>query len=168
MAKVRCPECGNVYRVAGDLSGQRIKCRACGSRVEVPASASARAEEFLLRDYNVSVTSARFMVGSTTYAIAGITSVGFKSNLWIQNALFFFALIGAIFGLAVLICGALFPAIFVLFMAVICLWLAPRFMPEYSVILTTAAGEIRAITSRDRAFIGRIVQALNDAIEFRK
>ena len=39
-----------------------------------------------------------------------------------------------------------------------------RLKPKYAVMLTTAAQEVRTLESRDRAFIARVLAALNQAV----
>jgi len=38
---------------------------------------------------------------------------------------------------------------------------------EFSVLLTTSSGEVKALTSRDSEFISKVVGALNDSIVHR-
>jgi uncharacterized oligopeptide transporter (OPT) family protein len=145
-----------------------LKCRSCGSSIKVTAGASAPAEESLLSEDDVTVTSARFVVEGTTYAIAGVTSVGFQEDSTKRGVLVCFTVILALIGFAFLAVGMYYQSVIILLFAAVFGWLAWMVKPDYSVILTTAAGEIRAITSKDRAFIRRIVNALNDAIVLRK
>jgi hypothetical protein len=38
---------------------------------------------------------------------------------------------------------------------------------DHSVLLSVSSGEVRALTSKDGEFIGRVISALNSAIVFR-
>ena len=101
------------------------------------------------------VTSARFIVPDATFAIAGVTSVKQKTQrpprllgvLLILLALFAFSF-GVGLGMAFVVAGAACFA-----------WPA-----KHSVLLSSASGESRALTSTDVVFIRGVIAALNKAI----
>ncbi len=126
------------------------------------------AEQTFLDEGAIRVTNARFIAGRRTYAMHGITAVSFhvKRQGWIAPLLL--AAIALFFSVVVLSPGAddaLVPLIcvsLIMWFFTFALWFGLR--PSYSVRLTTASGESEALTSRDRARIQRVIDALNDAI----
>lgn len=114
-------------------------------------------ETTLFESNNVTVTNARFVVPSQTFAISGITSVRFftesPDKRW-PIACFLIALIAL--GAGGNIWAALLPAL----LGVV-LWLR---RPVHHVVLTTSASETRALASKDKMFIASVINALNQAI----
>ncbi len=106
---------------------------------------------------DVRVTNSRFMVGSQTFALGNITSV--KASEQSPNRLWpvGFAVVGVI----CLIAQAVPAGIF--FLAVGGIWWFLQ-KSNFHVLLTTAGGETTALTSKQREYIQKVVQALNDAI----
>jgi hypothetical protein len=114
-------------------------------------------EQTFLQENGVTVTHARFIVASQTYAMSGITSVAAgerkPSRVW-PVTLIVIGVIAFMFGSP----GA----------AVICVaaggvwWYLQK--TEYAVLLRTASGEAEALTSKDKGYVTRIVAALNNAI----
>lgn len=111
----------------------------------------------------VKVTNARFMVGSQTYAMNGVTSV--KSRITPPNrggavvavivgVLLFFALDGGakLFGL--LVAGAAG-------------WMLSQMKDTHSVFLSSASGEVQALADQDGEYIGGVIGALNEALVHR-
>jgi hypothetical protein len=122
-------------------------------------------ENVLFKRGDVTVTNSRFIVGSQTYAIRNITSVKVEKldsneqqpGLWI-----FLGVIGVLFGAFdkswTIVLGGLAVAAFGAYSTL------NRKKMIYSVVLTTASGEVKACTSEDGKHIGSIVKGLNDAI----
>jgi hypothetical protein len=116
------------------------------------------AEEKTFFQYeDVTVTNARFMVAKQTFAMSNITSVQASqkdpSRLGpiILLVIAGFCLMGGVW-VGVLLLGG----------AGILWWVAEK--PTYHVMLTTAGGESSALSSKQREYIEKVVQALNDAI----
>jgi hypothetical protein len=119
-------------------------------------------ERTFLRNETVTVTNTRFIVPGQTYAMAGVTSVRFErinpNPIWpilfiVLGVLLLFISETRIFGVLLMLIGG--PWLFLL-------------KPTFAVALHSASGEARAVTSRDAQFISRIVEALNQAIVYRR
>jgi hypothetical protein len=172
MALISCRECGE------PVSTEAAACPHCGAppqrRVPPPLPVKTppvqQKEEIIYSDNMIAVTSTRVVIGGTTYALRNITSVkmAFSSPDFIGPVcvLLFGAFIlfltiipwspqnyqpvlGAIFGGGVIALGIM--------------WMS-KLKPKYHVDISSAAGEIHALTSRDKAYIQRIVQSVNEAI----
>lgn len=111
---------------------------------------------------DVSVTSARFMAKGQTYAMSGVTSVkSFRQDPSRKGAIIL-GIIGLLMmmgGGGALVLGVLFIA------AAIAWWMSQK--PEFSVLLSSASGEVKALASPDGDFISKVVGALNDSIVHR-
>ena len=119
-------------------------------------------EQIFLDDRGVSVSNSRMMYEGQTYAMSGITSV--KSFEKKPSRVGPIILI--VIGVLMLAAGksAIFAAL--LFLAGgIAWWILAK--PDYSVLLTSASGEMKAYTSKDKDFVIKIVSAVNDAIVHR-
>ena len=113
-------------------------------------------EELVFEEGEVKVTNARFVVTGQTYAMNGVTSV----RQFVKKPNRVLPIVIGIAGLATF-AGTFVGALILLGIAV-ALWMAMK--TEYSVLLSTAGGEARALSSKDQAYINRVVAALNDAI----
>ncbi len=120
------------------------------------------AEQILLDESGVMVTSSRFIVPGETYVMSGVASVKtLKHSPSIKVPLILIA-IGVIAGVA----GkeAIIGGIFLI--AGIAWWILQK--PKYTVVLSSASGEVEALTSKDNNFISRVVEALNETIVARE
>jgi transcription elongation factor Elf1 len=54
---VQCDECFQSYKVKDERAGQTLKCKACGSRMQVPTADEA--PEDLFEDYGEPITPKR-------------------------------------------------------------------------------------------------------------
>ena len=116
------------------------------------------AEKVYLKESNVTVTNARFVVSDQTYAMSGITSVkAAEKKPNVAPAL----IVGGL-GVFMLFSGAVEAKIIGLFL--IGLAIAWMLQVKHIVVLSSASGEVKAISSRYSDFIERIVAALNEAI----
>ena len=119
-------------------------------------------EKVFLQEGNIIVTSARFIVPSQTYAMSGITSVKLAEKTpskAVPLILIFIGLLvfignglkgeGIIAGLISAVPGVI--------------WLM-KLKSSHIVALTVSSGEVKALESKDRAFIVNVVNALNEAI----
>lgn len=113
------------------------------------------------QDVNVTVTQSRYVTNSKTYAMRKISSVHIfeivKSKtapvlMIIMGVLMLFANDIRILGFIVLVVGILILALN---------------KNEFTVRISTNAGEVNSIVSKDRLYVQNIVSALNDAIVFR-
>lgn len=129
------------------------------------------AEETIYTDNNVKVTTARVIIHQTTYALRNITSVRLKSEspvkpswpnilLIIGIVLLFFGAIPAIAGhpgdgAGLLVIGGVIVALAIAGMR--------KGKDTYYVTIASSAGETNALSSYDRDYISKIVEAINDA-----
>ena len=109
-----------------------------------------------------SVTNARFIAQGQTYAMSGITSVkSFRQDPSRKGPI-----ILGIVGLLIMTGGGSAIIVGLLFIAgAAAWWFLPQ--PEFSVLLSSASGEVKALASKDGQFITSVVNALNDAIVHR-
>ena len=108
---------------------------------------------------DVAVTNSRFMVGSHTFAMNNITSVkASKLNPSRVGPLFVISIgvLILVYGSGSLTAGLAIAASGVVW------WFIQK--PMYHVMLRTAGGEASALSSRQRDYIEKVIQALNDAI----
>lgn len=113
-------------------------------------------EIVVFEESNVKITNARFMVDGQTYAMHGVTSVRQFEKAPPRILPIMVGLVGA---------GSMAGSILVglvILVAAVGIWKIQN--PEYSVLLSTASGEARALSSKDKSYIARVVAALNDAI----
>lgn len=111
---------------------------------------------------DVSVTNARFMAKGQTYAMSGVTSVkSFRQNPSRKGPLIlgFIGLLAMTGGGGALLVGLLIVG------GAIAWWFSQK--PEFSVLLSSASGEVKALASPDGDFISKVVGGLNDAIVHR-
>ncbi|NAT78172.1 QacE [Dickeya dadantii] len=115
-------------------------------------------------DGNVSITNARFRVGSTTYAMNGVTSVKRGQTNPPKTGPVVLAAIGIITAFAA---GTLlFKSIGVIIFIIAIAWFK-SIRPNYIVFLNSASGESQALSSQDGKYINDVINALNEAIVHR-
>jgi hypothetical protein len=114
-------------------------------------------EQTLFQAGAVQVTNARFVVGTTTYAIRNITSTSLSSKPKPMGATILFGLLtgGALLAQAWIVAAVLGLIAFVCFKGAHAL---------HSVRLKTSGGEVTAIEDKDETLIRNIVDALNQSI----
>lgn len=129
---------------------------------DVPRTTARAPETVFFDGGGITVTNTRFVVPGQTYAMASVTSVRYleKPQSWIMGAV-----CGAL-AIWWLTIGTFMIPLVVVFAGIssLALW---RGRPRYDVILSTAAGEVRALSSHERGDVRQVVKALNDAIIFR-
>jgi hypothetical protein len=123
-------------------------------------------EEIIYSDANVSVSTSRVIISGTTYALRNITSVKMTVTPAKQGcaiALIIVGGLGLLGGLASkdgvlvgLIIGAIIIGLGVLWLRAV--------KADYHVTIASSSGEGNALTSRDRPYIQKIVDAINEAI----
>ena len=174
MALISCKECGE------SVSTEAVACPHCGAPQQRPSPPPLPVqpppiqpkETIIYTDNAVVVTNLRVIIGGTTYALRNITSV----RMAFASPRMGFSVLLLLFG-AFLLMLTVFPipfhdknydpvAGFILSGLAIggsVLWLC-SFKPRYHVSLSSASGETHALTSKDKAYIARIVVSINDAI----
>ena len=77
MIRFSCPHCGTAVSAPEDRAGAVALCGACRRQIQVPPlqPAPRQAEVVFFKDRDVIVTSARLVVGASTYALRDFTSV---------------------------------------------------------------------------------------------
>jgi hypothetical protein len=124
-------------------------------------------EQIIYSDNTVSVSTSRIVISGTTYALRNISSVkmtfapaktGCAIALIVFGALI---LIGSLAQggqsiVAGLIGGAVIGGLGFL-------WLRSC-KADYFVTIASSSGEVRALTSKDKSYVEKIVAAINDAI----
>lgn len=116
-------------------------------------------EKVFMSEGGVTVTSSRFIVSSQTYAMSGITSVKNSTKYPSRTGPIVLGILGG-----VMLANSSWYGAIPLGLAVLW-WISQKV--EFHVLLTTAAGEMEALSGEDQEFTSRVVKALSDAIVFR-
>jgi uncharacterized integral membrane protein len=166
MALTKCRECNE------SVSTEAAACPHCGARPlrPVPPLLPVQTEEErIYLDNVVAVTTTRVIIGGTTYALRNITSV----KMTYAPPQIGWPLLLLILGLFFLGLSVLFPRnegtpiIAYIFLGA---WIAGAILwmvmtkTRFHVDISSASGEIHALTSKDKAYIERIVLSINEAI----
>jgi hypothetical protein len=129
------------------------------------------AEENIYSDGTVSVTTARIMIGGTTYALRNITSVRMTTTEPQTGGAIALVAVGAFLTLPSFVAfvqGAAAAGLWLLVLGIIIggsgLFSLRVLKPAHSIIVASSAGEIRALTSPDKNYIAKIVSSINEAI----
>lgn len=113
---------------------------------------------------DVSVTNSRFMVGSQTFAMSNITSVqALKQDpkrFWPTVVI----ILGGLYTLGSFAGDQTGSGVVGLIVVAAAIYWWIRKKPMYHVMLRTAGGEAKALSSEQKEYIEKVVQALNDAI----
>src|ERR1700754_2282208 len=119
---------------------------------------TAQKEITFYQDASVQVTQSRFITKSKTYAMRNISSVHIFEIVKSRR----FPIILIAFGLALLFSDAARVVGFIaIALGALILALTKN---EFAVRISTNAGEVNSIISKDKSYIQNIVNALNDAI----
>jgi hypothetical protein len=173
----RCELCSGEIEFESQYAGQTVTCPHCAAetRLYIPGGASTTppvadtfrtdrdGETFYLQDGDVIVTSARFSVASTLFALHQINSV---SSATVEKSKIGPASLLAI-GVWMVYANiranpaAVFLGCLVLFLGTVW-WI--RNATQYQVIITTSAGQQPAFQSRKRLRVDKIYNALTEAI----
>ena len=118
-------------------------------------------EVIFYQDVNVTVTQSRYVTNSKTYAMRNISSVHIFEIIKSKTLPIVMIIIGALMLLsdASRVLGFILLIIGILILTLI--------KNEFTVRISTNAGEVNSIISKDRSYVQNIVNALNDAIVFR-
>jgi hypothetical protein len=128
-------------------------------------------EEIIYSDSEVSVTTTRVIILGTTYALRNITSVKMAMTPVKQGCaialliLGIIMLLGAFGGLSSKDVGGAILGLLIAagIVAGSVFWLR-SLKPDYHVTIASSAGEAHALTSKDKNYISKIVESINDAI----
>lgn len=125
----------------------------------------AREEQCFYSDSaGVRVTSTRLLVESTTYAMQNITSIKRDSTPPSRVGPVVIFLVGALLLLGGVSGSGLGMVIFALLMlAVGAAWWKSQ-KTTYHLVIASASGEVKAISSEDKQRVDNIVQAVNESI----
>jgi hypothetical protein len=118
------------------------------------------AETVFHTDGAVNITNARAVLGGKTYAMSNISSVTMVKK---KVNIVLVAILGII-ALASLGMLGSSPITTILVIAVCAGLIYLLVRPAYGVVLGSASGESEALVSRDRVYIEKIVNAMNEAI----
>ena len=128
-------------------------------------------EEVIYTDNQVSISTSRIVLGATTYALRNITSVKMTFTPAKRGC----AILLLIFGALTLLIGlgkgssdgvgAVLGGLVVggIIGGLGYLWMRSS-KDDYHVLIASSSGEAKALTSKDKAYIEKIVTAINDAI----
>jgi hypothetical protein len=122
-------------------------------------------EKTFLNEGGVTVTSTRFIVSSQTFAMSGIISFKVSEDKPSRATPAVIVAIGAVVLFFSKDFRDLLPVALVM-IAVGGIWLASQ-RSLFHVLLTTASGETRVISSKNGKWITKVIAALNDSIIFR-
>jgi len=118
---------------------------------------------FYSDDRGVRITNARAIIGSTTYAMANITSVALGTLPAKRAGAVWLISIGVITIIVGLVAQAWFIDILGLALLGLGIWLAIIAKPRYYVRLGSSSGEVQALVSTEQKYIQSIVNAMNEA-----
>lgn len=117
-------------------------------------------ETEFFRNGNVLITNARFIVGSSTYAMTGVTSVKKTSVTPSRTGAIIMFVIGVL-----LLLGLDGTSKFFGVLAIVLSVLAYKgAKTKHSVYLNSSSGESQALESEDEQYIDTVIGALNQAI----
>jgi hypothetical protein len=190
----QCPSCSTSLNVSGEMANQLTECPACKTTIEVPirtrgqtpptsasfVAGASENESIFFQNGDILVTNARFVVGTKTFAMRGITSVEVVEGDEVVEKQPGNSLaqavggIGLIFSLFVgVLCCLLFDCSYwvlvgagivgiLIFLAAALL--STKWKRAFKIVLKTAGGEVTAYQSFDRGHISEIIRALNNSI----
>lgn len=117
-------------------------------------------EQVFFEQGSVKVTNARFIVNSQTYAMNGVTSV--KSSVVPPSRTGAMIAIG--FGLLMVFVAEGGAKIIGIAIAAAGAWFLTQQKSTHSVYLSSASGEVQALSDTDEGYINSVVHALNEAL----
>jgi Family of unknown function (DUF6232) len=115
-------------------------------------------EIMFYQDTNVQVTQSRFITNSKTYAMRNISSVHIFEIIKSRKGPVLLMIAG---GLMLFSDTARIAGFLIIALGILILFLIKN---EYAVRISTNSGEVNSIVSKDRDYIEKIVNALNNAI----
>lgn len=186
-AKCECLRCRGHFEIPCDYIGYEHECPHCHEdtlvveattvppAIQSPCQprppAMLDGEQCFFNEGGIAVTKTRFVVGSQTYAMAGITSICASSvppapggPVAVIGSGCFFILLGIVVAIAGAPAAGAVPAIAGILLVPFGLSYLRSQKTTVTVVLTTAAGEIRAYSSVDEQFVRRLIDSLGRAI----
>lgn len=167
MALIKCRECGE------SVSTEAAICPKCGAPKQQPAPPPIpiqHTEETIYSDTTVVVTNLRVIIGGATYPLRNLTSVKmqFTPPRLVKPVLLL------IVGLMILLAAFMPfnekapapPGVYIIAIAMIgcaILWMYSA-KTKYHVALSSASGEIHAMTSTSKDYVERIILSVNQAM----
>ncbi|MFC2069818.1 DUF6232 family protein [Chloroflexota bacterium] len=124
----------------------------------------ASEQTFYSDEEGVRITGTRAIFRNTTYTMANIASIRTNRIPPKRAGALWIILIGlalSIIGISSYISTITIIGVIVLLLGILWFWKAPS---EYHIMITSASGEVSAIKSKDKDYINRIAQAMNEAI----
>jgi hypothetical protein len=167
MALISCEECNK------PVSKEAVACPHCGAprRPAVPPSPLVQPmEETIYSDNAIIVTNMRVIIGGATYALRNVTSV----KMLFTPPRFVKPILLLIVGLVILL-AAFMPinenapapaSVYFIAGTMIVgaiLWMCSA-KTKYHVGLSSASGEIHLLTSKNKAYIEKVVMSINEAL----
>lgn len=116
------------------------------------------------RNNHVSITNSRFMVGSTTYAMNGVTSVKRGQTKPSKVGPVILAIVGVLMVLAAT--TLMIKAVGAVLVVIAIAWFK-SIKPKFIVFLNSSSGECQALSSTDKTYIDDVINSLNQAIVHR-
>ena len=120
------------------------------------------AEQTFFQNGGITVTTSRFIVPGQMYTMNGVTSIRSITMPPSRKG----PIILAVIGFFCLMAGKSASLLGLLMLGGAIFWWT-RQKPEYTVLLNSASGEARALTSTDGTLITGVVGALHDAVAAR-
>ena len=118
---------------------------------------------FYSDEAGVRVSSTRFIVGATTYALSGITSISAVRYKAKRSPAIWTAIIGLLLAVIGFSTTAVLGIVGIVILAIGVLWFF-LIKDNFVVRVHTAGDETDAVVSTDESYINKIISALNDAI----
>ena len=113
-------------------------------------------EQIFFEYDDVKVTSSRFISGGQTYAMSNVTSV----KPYEKKPSRFWGVVVLLFG-GIVAMNSLAPGLIIAGCAALYLYYQK---PVFHVLLSTSAGETKALVTYQRDYLDKVIAALNDAI----
>jgi len=123
----------------------------------------SREQVFYSDEAGVRVSSTRFIVGATTYALSGITSISAVRYKAKRSPAIWTAIIGLLLAVIGFSTTAVLGIVGIVILAIAVLWFF-LIKDNFVVRVHTAGDETDAVVSTDESYINKIISALNDAI----
>lgn len=127
-------------------------------------------EEQIYSDKNFQITNARVLVGGTTYALRNITSVKMTVTPAHYGCVITMIIVTimVVFGVVVSVSeGSVGIAAAALFLVLCLIGTVKAFQdakPDFHIELHSASGEARVYTARDKEYVEKIVDSINEAM----
>lgn len=116
-------------------------------------------EKVFFEHGSVKVTNARFVVDAQTFAMSNVTSVAPVTQTPKRFWLIFMLIVGLLIAFNSVVGGIVVMAV-----AAVLLYLQKT---QYHIMLKTAGGETKALTTNEKDYFQQVVGALNEAIVHR-